>query len=78
MLFCGSAGGTYPGQVGTLTGHADGAGADGMYAGHTGVADGLIGQFSGAACAGGASSCTHANGAPNIATAQTLPNRILD
>jgi glutamate synthase domain-containing protein 3 len=48
-----------------------------MYAGHTGVADGLIGQFSGAACASGASSSVHGDAAPKIAAAQAPPNRIV-
>jgi hypothetical protein len=74
-LFRACGGGMYPGQLGTTTGQADGAGCDGMYAGHTGVADGLIGQFIGAACASGASICVHANGAPTIAVAETQAKR---
>jgi hypothetical protein len=77
-LFRACGGGMYPGQLGTTTGQADGAGCDGMYAGHTGVADGLIGQFIGAACASGASSSVHGDATPKIAAAQTPPNRILD
>jgi hypothetical protein len=74
-LFRACGGGMYPGQLGTTTGQADGAGCDGIYAGHTGVADGLIGQFAGAACASGASICVHANGAPSIAVAETQAKR---
>jgi hypothetical protein len=68
----------YPGQPGTATGQADGAGADGTYAGHTGVADGLIGQFTGGcACADGASNSAQGDAAPKIAAAQAPPKRIL-